>query len=150
STGVDASTRPAPPRRVVALDGPWQVAEGGLDLAPAAFDHTIVVPGLIDMARPPFPEVGRRSPRRRAFWYRRAFRLDGLPTDGAGLRVNKAGYGTGVWLTGRDVGEPLPCFTPGYFDVKPFVKAGGAENELIIRVGADRELIPADVPSGWD
>jgi len=149
-TGVDASTRPSPPRRVVPLDGSWQVAEGGLDRAPTAFDHTVVVPGLIDMARPAFPEVGRRSPRRRAFWYRRTFRVDGPPTEVAWLKVNKARYGTRVWLNGRDVGEHLPCFTPGYFDVKPFVKTGGAENELIIRVGADRESIPADVPSGWD
>jgi beta-galactosidase len=150
STGVDASTRPSPPRRVIPLDGPWQVAEGGLDRAPAAFDHTIVVPGLIDMARPAFPEVGRKSRRRRAFWYRRTFRVDGPPTEVAWLKVNKARYGTRVWLNGRDVGEHLPCFTPGYLDVKPFMKAGGAENELIIRVGADRESIPADVPSGWD
>jgi hypothetical protein len=150
SSGADASTRPFPPRKVVALDGTWQVAEGGLDRAPAAFDHTVVVPGLIDMARPAFPEVGRRSPRRRAFWYRRTFRLDGPPTEVAWLKVNKARYGTRVWLNGRDVGEHLPCFTPGYFEVKPFLKTGGAENELIIRLGADRESIPADVPSGWD
>jgi hypothetical protein len=150
STGVDASTRPSPPRRVVSLDGSWQVAEGGLDRAPAAFDHTVIVPGLIDMARPAFPEVGKRSPKRRAFWYRRTFRVDGPPTEVAWLKVNKARYGTRVWLNGRDVGEHLPCFTPGYFDVKPFVKTGGAANELIIRVGADRESIPANVPSGWD
>jgi len=135
---------------VVPLDGSWQVAEGGLDRTPAAFDHMVVVPGLIDMARPAFPEVGSRSPKRRAFWYRRTFRVDGPPTEVAWLKVNKARYGTRVWLNGRDVGEHVPCFTPGYFDVKSFVKTGGAENELIIRVGADRESIPADVPSGWD
>jgi hypothetical protein len=150
STGVDASTRPSPPRRVIPLDGHWQVAEGGMDRAPEAFDHAIVVPGLIDMARPEFREVGRKSPRRRAFWYRRTFRVEGPPTDVAWLKVNKACYGTRAWLNGQDVGEHLPCFTPAYFDVKACVKSGGDENELIIRVGADRESIPADVPSGWD
>ena len=115
STGVGASTRPSPPRRVIPLDGHWQVAEGGLDRPPEAFDHSIVVPGLIDMARPAFAEVGRKSPRRRAFWYRRTFRVNGPPTDVAWLKIHKACYGTRIWLNGQDVGEHLPCFTPAIF-----------------------------------
>ncbi len=45
-------------------------------------------------------------------------------------------------------GEHLGCFTPGYFNLKPFLKTG--ENELIIRVGADRESLPKGMPTGWD
>ena len=47
-------------RRVISLDGQWQVAEAGVmrGWMPDKFDHTVPVPGLIDMAQPPFAEVG--------------------------------------------------------------------------------------------
>ena len=34
--------------------------------------------------------------------------------------------------------------------MKQHLKGDGQENELVIRVGADRESLPTDVPSGWD
>jgi hypothetical protein len=150
AAAAGAATRPQAPRRVVSLDGTWQVAEGDLDRAPTAFDHTVVVPGLIDMARPAFAEVGVKSPRRQAFWYRRTFKVDGPSPEVAVLKINKARYGTAVWLNGKPVGAHVPCFTPGYFDVKASLETGGAENTLLVRVGADRECLPAGVPSGWD
>ena len=45
-------------RTVVLLDGEWQIAEGGLDSPPATFAHRVPVPGLVDMAKPAFAEVG--------------------------------------------------------------------------------------------
>jgi beta-galactosidase len=150
TAAAEAATRPQAPRRVVSLDGTWQVAEGDIDRVPTAFDHTVTVPGLIDMARPVFTEIGVKSPRRKAFWYRRTFKVDGPIPDVALLKINKARYGTGVWLNGKPVGEHVPCFTPGYFDVKRNLETGGAENTLLVRVGADRESLPAGVPSGWD
>jgi len=53
-------------------------------------------------------------------------------------------------LNGQDLGEHLPCFTPAYFDVKPYLKGEGAENVLIIRVGANPDCLPTDMPRGWD
>ena len=152
ATAVDASTRPSAPRRVISLDGTWQVAEGGVDRVPEAFDHTVVVPGLIDMAKPAFAEVGVKSPKRQAFWYRRTFQVDGAVPGVAILKVNKARYGTKVWLNGQilGLGEYVGCFTPGYFDVTGFLRGDDAENTLVVRVGADRESIPAGMPSGWD
>lgn len=47
-----------PHRQVLKLDGTWQVAEGKLEQQPASFDHTIPVPGLLDMASPPFEALG--------------------------------------------------------------------------------------------
>ena len=41
------------------------------------------------------------------------------------LKIHKACYGTRVILNGHDLGEHLPCFTPAYFDVKPFLKGDG-------------------------
>ena len=137
-------------RRIIDLNGTWQVAEGSMDSIPARFEHTAPVPGLIDMAEPAFVEVGKKSERRQAFWYRRTFRVEGPIPDIAMLKLNKARYGTKVWLNGHLVGEHLPCFTPGYLDVKPHLKGSGQDNELIVRVGADRDALPAGQPTGWD
>ncbi|HLN54579.1 MAG TPA: glycoside hydrolase family 2 TIM barrel-domain containing protein, partial [Bacteroidales bacterium] len=45
-------------------------------------------------------------------------------------------------------GEHLPCFTPGWFDVKGALRKG--ENELVIRVGSARNSIPFSIPDGFD
>ena len=71
---AEAADSPADRRQVVSLDGAWQIAEGPNDKIPSRFERQIPVPGLADMARPPFLEVGREKSgqRRQAFWYRRA------------------------------------------------------------------------------
>jgi beta-galactosidase len=138
------------PRRVIDLNGTWQVAEGTMDPIPTQFEHTVPVPGLIDMAKPAFAEVGKKSSLRQAFWYRRTFTVEGVIPAVALLKIHKAKYGTRVWLNGQDVGEHLPCFTPALLDVKKSLKGSGQQNELVVRVGADRESRPTDVPSGWD
>lgn len=137
-------------RRVLSLNGPWQVAEGTMDTIPSQFEHALPVPGLVDMARPAFDEVGKKSAKRQAFWYRRTFTVEKAIPDVAILKIHKARYGTKVWLNGQLVGEHLPCFTPALMDVKRHLKGTGQQNELVIRVGADRESRPTDVPSGWD
>ncbi|MFI5454496.1 MAG: glycoside hydrolase family 2 TIM barrel-domain containing protein [Isosphaerales bacterium] len=141
---------PEQPRRVINLDGLWQVEQGGMEGMPAAFTHTVAVPGLLDMARPAFSDVGKPCTARRAFWYRRAFKVEGALPEVALLMIHKARYGTRVMLNGKDLGEHLPCFTPAYFDVKPYLKGEGAENVLIIRVGANPDCLPTDMPRGWD
>ncbi len=147
---TQASLKPAAPRQVVNLNGSWQVEQGDLETPPATYGHTVVVPGLLDMAEPKFKDVGKKSPRRQAFWYRRTFELDGKIPEVAILKIHKAKYGSKIWLNGQLVGEHMPCFTPGYLDVKPVLRGNGQENELVIRVGADRESLPQDMPTGWD
>ena len=136
-------------REVISLDGPWQIAQGSLETMPTAFDHTVPVPGLVDMAQPAFTEVGVASAQRKAFWYRRTFRLRGTVPAVALLKVTKAQFGTKVWVNGVEVGEHLGCFTPGYFDCAKALK-GGAENAVVIRVGAFKDAVPAWVPTGTD
>ncbi len=145
-----AAMRPAVPRQAISLDGQWQVEEGSTDSVPGAYGHSIPVPGLLDMAQPAFVDVGLKSPRREAFWYRRSFKLDGPIPDVAVLKISKAQYGTRVILNGSIAGEHLPCFTPAYLDVKRFLKGSGQVNELVIRVGAGREALPPGMPTGWD
>jgi hypothetical protein len=137
-------------RTVVSLDGEWQIAEGAKDTPPTEFAHRVPVPGLVDMAKPAFAEVGKKSGKREAFWYRREFTLKQPVPEIALLKVHKAQFGTKVWLNGKVVGSHLPCFTPAWLDVKAALKKDGQPNELIIRVGADRDSMPQDVPTGWD
>lgn len=105
-------------RRVIPLDGTWQVEQGKMASAPAEFSHTLVVPGLVDMARPAFAEVGVHSRLREAFWYRRTFRIDGPLPALAVLKVHKAMFGFRVILNGTPLGDHVGSFTPGMFDAR--------------------------------
>ena len=129
-----------------------------MESIPGSFDREDPVPGLVDMAQPPFvepgPKVANRSklpskdPRRDAFWYRRTFTIPGAIPPVATLKVSKAMFGKRVILNGQVLGDHVPCFTPGFFDAKPALKSG--QNELLIRIGADREAVTTAVPSGFD
>jgi len=149
-------------RRVINLSGRWQVGQGSLEEPPERFDHRIPVPGLADMAEPPFEDVGAvpenprdpkvqpSDPRREAFWYRRTFTLDGPVPAVARLKVHKAKFAAQVVLNGETVGEHRPCFTPGWFDLRPHLVGGGTENVLLVRVGASPAAVPPEVPWGFD
>ena len=137
-------------RRMINLNGSWDIAEGSMDSIPEIFVHRVPVPGLVDMAEPAFEEVGKKSAKRQAFWYRRTFKVDGSIPDVAILKIHKAKYGTKVFLNGQVVGEHLPCFTPALMDVKKYLNGSGKQNELMVRIGADRESLPDGMPTGWD
>ena len=139
-------------RRVLCLNGVWQLAEGSMDEMPTSFEHTVPVPGLVDMASSPLEQVGvdSKDKRREAFWYRRTFRLEGALPEVARLKIHKAKFGARVFLNGELVGDHLPCFTPAVFDVRKFLHAEGQENVLTVRVGSCRESIPKSIPDGFD
>lgn len=138
-------------RRVLSLDGYWEIAQSiESEQVPSVFEHRVPVPGLVDMTEPPFQEVGKKSELRRYFWYRKTFQLKEQIPSRVILKIHKAKYGTAVFLNGRKVGEHLPCFTPGLLEIKDFLNQPGVENELIIRIGADRDLLPPGQPQGWD
>ena len=137
-------------RRVISLNGSWQIAQGGMDKIPGVFSQTVPVPGLVDMASPPFKEVGVKSDLRSAFWYRKVFRIDGQVPAIATLKLSKAMFGTKVYLNGTLIGEHIPLFTPGFFDLKSCLKGDDAENDLVIRVGANFDSIPSTYPRGED
>lgn len=145
-------------RHVISLDGTWQIAEGGLTKIPVKFDRTIVVPGLVSLAKPAFIEPGpsaadpealpQKDPRRDAFWYRRTFSISGPIPAVAMLKIGKAMFGTRVILNGKELGDHLPSFTAGWFNARGVLKVG--ENELIVRVGADRDAIAGRAVTGRD
>ena len=173
---VGAATGPRM-RATLALDGEWEMAESveATPPAPREFSHRAPVPGLAHLATPPFPDVDRFDSRelidveirdqrrpetertravgvprqqRNYFWYRRSFRLP-APRQVATLRINKAQFGTAVWINGKPAGEHLGCFSAGIFDVTAFVK-WNAENEILVRIGAHPSALPAWVPAGTD
>lgn len=149
---VMARTATAEGRRVICLDGTWQIAEGTMDEIPETFSHEVPVPGLADMATPAFEAVGEdeSAQYREAFWYRRTFSIDGPIPSVARLKIHKAKFGSRVYLNGQLIGDNVACFTPGWFDVKQALRGEGEENELIVRVGALRESVPRSVPDGFD
>ena len=57
-------------------------------------------------------------------------------------------FGTRVFLNGILLGDHLPSFTPGYFDARPALRTGS--NELVLRVGADRDAVGRAYPDGFD
>lgn len=147
------------PRRVLSLDGNWQIAEGKMEAAPTVFARTVPVPGLTTLATPAFdPAPGpkgadrhdpiRVDPAREAFWYRRTFTLDGPVPSVARLKVHKAMFGTRVILNGQVLGDHAPNATPGWFDARATLRTG--ENELLIRVGAGLAAVPKGVPTLFD
>ena len=51
---------PAKPdgRTIVSMNGTWQIAESvSANEIPTVFAHTVVVPGMVNLAKPAFPDV---------------------------------------------------------------------------------------------
>ncbi|MAK60233.1 MAG: hypothetical protein CMK09_04585 [Ponticaulis sp.] len=137
-------------RQTTVLDGLWEVEEGSLsDDIPNAFGHTVPVPGLMTDAEPKFTEVGIESDQRDAFWYRTRFVAPEGPEAQAFLCLHKAAYGIKVWLNGEALGEHFGPSSLSEYDASGTIKYG-EENELVVRLGADRSQIPSFVPAGDD
>jgi hypothetical protein len=95
----------------------------------------------------PWPKPGPRQDRN-WFWYRRAFRVPSRKQV-AILKINKAQFGTAVWLNGKKIGEHLGCYTASFFDVTAALDWKSA-NTLLVRIGAHPGVMPQDLPSGTD
>jgi len=133
-------------RQTLSLNGNWQIAITEKDaVMPAEFPSSIRVPGLIDMASPAL-ELQDTAYENSLYWYRRSFRVE--EAENIQLKINKAKYHCRVFVNGNFVGENLYCFTPGYFNIKPFLVKEG-ENELVVSVGCENNM-PDTVMTGHD
>ena len=160
TAAIGSAAGASEPRQTISLDGSWQIAEGTMAAVPQKFERVVPVPGLVDLAQPPFEKPGPSAPSprgqhvreadrlREAFWYRRSFDLPQTLPAVVQLKVHKARYGTAVWLNGRRIGEHLPCFTPGWFDLAGAARPG--HNEILIRIGSSPAALPASVVDGHD
>ena len=171
------SSHAAPGRAIHSLDGTWEIAEGRLpEEMPAGFSHTAPVPGLANLAKPAFPDVDRFISRenlankirsklvpaewltnywagkvdqdRNYFWYRKTFRAPAR-REVALLKINKAQFGTAVWLNDQKLGEYAGCFTASYFKLNDAIR-WNAENTLLFRIGAHPAVLPDTYPTGSD
>ncbi|MGH7972600.1 MAG: hypothetical protein ACREIC_28135, partial [Limisphaerales bacterium] len=163
-------------RQTVSLDGWWQIDESvSAEEQPSQFRHRVPVPGLVHLAKPAFPDVddfqsqelianrirrgelpetarvqtpGITRQSRNYFWYRKDFEA-GVPRAAAILKINKAQFGTAVWLNGQRLGEYSGCFSASYFNLTGAIH-WHARNELLIRVGAHPAVLPVSYPAGTD
>jgi hypothetical protein len=92
--------------------------------------------------------AGVQRQERNYFWYRKTFRTPARKQV-AVLKINKAQFGTAVWLNGKQVGEHLGCFTAGYFPVTAAIDWFG-ENQLVVRIGAHPAALPPNGYAGTD
>jgi hypothetical protein len=169
--------QPAKAERIVlSLDGTWAVADGvSAESIPVKFDHEVAVPGLTDQATPHFADVdhyetheylltmtsngvlpgsemikglGRTRQKRNYFWYERTFTALARKQS-AVLVINKAQFGTAVWLNGKKLGEYLGCFTASRYDATAAMNWNG-ENRLLVRIGAHPGVMPQSALLGTD
>jgi beta-galactosidase len=171
------SAHAVPTRSTLSLDGSWQIADSrSATELPAAFERTVPVPGLANLARPAFADVdafwsreyianrvrsklfpdawrtnyweGKINQDRNYFWYRKTFRAP-KARELAVLKINKAQFGTAVWLNGKKLGEYAGCFSAGYFHLEQDIN-WNEENVLLIRIGAHPAVLPDNYPTGSD
>jgi hypothetical protein len=163
-------------RVVIPLAGDWQIEDSvSATATPTEWRHAVAVPGLANQARPAFPDVDAFDSRevidnrirkqklpesarvalvgvprqnRNYFWYRKTFHAPAARAV-AILKINKAQFGTAVWLNGRAVGEHVGCFTAGFFEITPAIR-WNADNELIVRIGAHPAALPPGGYAGTD
>lgn len=163
-------------RLTISLDGVWEVGESlEADTPPATYGHRAPVPGLTHSATPPFRDVDRFETEgyidnlishhmlppsaritgtgisrqsRNYFWYRTQFDAP-VARDRAVLIVNKAQFGSEVWLNGHPVGSHPSCYTAAYYDITEAIR-WASRNEVLIRVGAHPGVLPPGSPWGSD
>ena len=164
-------------RTTLSLDGTWQIADSfsATDM-PAQFTHKVPVPGLANLARPAFQNVddfysrelianrvrgkifpeewrtnywqGKVNQDRSYFWYRKEFKAP-AKTAVAMLKINKAQFGTAVWLNGKKLGDYNGCFSASYFSLNDAINWSG-NNMIVIRIGAHPAVLPDNFPVGSD
>ncbi len=164
-------------RETLSLDGTWEVGEStSATEMPAQFAHKAPVPGLANLAKPAFKDVdkfcsrenianrirggvypewwrtnywlGKVDQDRNYFWYRKEFKAPARQAV-ARLKINKAQFGTAVWLNGRKLGEYAGCFSASYFDLGDTLRWGD-KNVLVVRIGAHPAVLPDIYPVGSD
>ncbi len=62
-------------RKIINLDGVWSIVEGDTIQPPATYPDSIIVPGLVNLAKPAFLNPGSVPATRQAFWYKRYFNI---------------------------------------------------------------------------
>ena len=135
-------------RQTICLDGEWTITKTDGELPAGSFSSIIPVPGLVDLAAPALDTLGTLY-LDGWYWHQRKFDMENTDFEKIELKIYKAKYHTKVYINGKFVGENYYCFTPSYFDIKPFLLPAGQTNKIIIGIGCKSQL-PDDIPDGND
>lgn len=164
-------------RHTLSLNGEWQIADSrDQEAMPLTYKHTVPVPGLANQATPAFKDAdqfisrenmarrityklvpddwlqqywkGKVNQDRNYFWYRTTFSAPEKQSV-AMLRINKAQFGTAVWVNGQKIGEYAGCFSAGIFSIGSAL-SWGHDNTLVVRIGAHPAVLPDTYPTGSD
>lgn len=175
-TAACATAQTGGGRQTISLDGIWEITDSVDGKAPpTTYAHHAPVPGLAHSAHSAFPNVDRFSSReylsnmvlqgrlpasaltatagiahqaRKYFWYRTYFKAPKRRAR-ATLTVNKAQFGSEIWVNGEHVGGHVGCATSRSYDVTGVVR-WSTDNEVVIRVGAHPGVLPEPNPCGID
>ncbi len=153
ATGATQDTAEYVSARRVSLNGSWQICQANDEHLPReeAYGATVPVPGLVTLARPAFPEVGKKESLKAglSYWCKRRFTWSEDMPPCVRLKIHKVAYGCSVYLNGTHIGDGPRSFTPQEFDVDGVLKAG--DNEIVIRIGAhETHPLTKGYPSGHD
>ena len=135
-------------RQTIRLDGKWKIVKTAGDFPAGTFSSEVPVPGLVDLAVPALDTVGTLYPDG-WYWHQRTFDIANTDFEKIELKIYKAKYHTKLFINGKFAGENHYCFTPSYFDIKPYLLPAGQTNEIIIGVGCNSQL-PDTIPYGHD
>lgn len=135
-------------RRLMRLDGRWEVEGGNASQPPPAYHHKVNIPGAMAVAEPAWPKAADDAVE--MYWLRRTVQISGEVPPVAILRTGPALYGAQVLLNGGPAGGHNFACTPGYFDLRPLLRGNGEKNELIIGVGASGAAVPGSLPPGLE
>lgn len=132
------------PRTTVSLNGIWELEPGNDPTFPSAFTHTVPVPALVDCSSPRY-----EWSRWKYHWYRTEFGLEGRsPSDAVLLRLDRAQYGTEVWLNGQHIGGSVACYTAQEYALN--LNDDQSEPALLtVRVGS-KDTLPEESAVGRD
>ena len=137
-------------RRVVCLDGDWQIAQGPTDQVPASFGHHVPVPGLVDMARPAFADVGQKpdGPASRHL-VSPHFQIPARCRPSRRSKSTRRLSAPGCFSTANSSAIISPVSRRGC-STSAGDQGDGQSNELVIRVGAWRDAVGKGLPDGFD
>jgi hypothetical protein len=117
----------------VNLNGPWSYAIAAADAPrPASFDKRIIVPFPIESQ---LSGAGEWVAPTQRLWYRRTFATPPLETgERELLNFGAVDWETDVYVNGTKIGSHKGGYDPFTFDVTDALKAGAAEQELVVAV----------------
>lgn len=166
-------------RTTLSLNGKWQIEESvSADDMPKAFGHTVVVPGMVNLAEPAFPDVDRFASREYILRFGRQY-----PGKGQILAPAASLPAVGISLQERNYFWYQTSFTVPTRTAVALLKIGKAqfgttvwlngkkvgehlscwtagyfdltgaiqwhgENHLLVRIGAHPAVLPESLPAG--